>query len=239
MKFFTSFFVIVMAVCMIGMVGCTYDDESTPWIGGETGSTGSSGDTGTTGDTGDTGDTGAADLAGTWVSACFPYVWDATDPDEGHGTAKTVLEATATDMTNTITFYWNGSPDCEYALWEVVTEATYVIGDDITNASDETVTEIDRTIISQEETILDPSGGTATGFNSGSGTCQMTDWAFDVTKEITGDSDCVPLPPSVGDVVKEVFQMQSDTTFLYGEPDAAPYGDAREEELTELLFTKQ
>jgi hypothetical protein len=170
------------------------------------------------------------DMEGTWATECFTLPIFEVDY-----LADYTVEYTLNERTTTLTFYYEPLGCGGYPLWDLVTTSSYTLGDIITNGSGEDVTALDAIVISQTETILDPGSGTTDGFNGGA-TCGWTDWAYGITRDITGNANCPGPPPSAGNTLSQVLQLVDEETYIAGAD--AEYNGPRVDELGDLTYTK-
>jgi len=173
---------------------------------------------------------------GAWVSYCNRIGWISNE------NWTVVFMPNELSRTHTGHIDWEDASVCEDPLFKVTISSTYTIGNDIVNASGETVTEIDYTHHAVKATVLESASyPTFIIFWNSSGVCGFTDWEIGVTKDITGITECndslfIPLIPAAGDISKEVFQI-SEGNLTWGLP--GELNGNREEELGELIYSKQ
>jgi len=217
MKLLKASLLMVMLSCLIGLVGCADDDL----VAGDTGSTGSTGDTGPA--------IMGGGLVGTWLGSCGEAIYS-------DYYMKPIAEYTATgeaagDLVYTEVTYEDSS--CTSELWEYRLISDFTILNQIENASGQSVTEIDYTSFSSALTMLDDD---EFGWNYVQ-VCGFNDWKRYVPKDITGREECDFPAPAYSDTQKRVIQLNENGAELTdGVQDFEPYGDVREEELTEIIY---
>jgi len=209
--------IVVVAICLIGLSGCSDDD---PIVVQEQGPT-------------------ADDLVGTYNSECWFVETADTTPDTWNDATTTYTTTGRASIWTIYAFETTADPPvaldpCSSPWWVIETSQDYTIQGQNTDLN---VTEIDYTMKTVTLKIVDEAA--VLGFNLVA-VCGYTDWVVDVAKDIMGDTCEGDYTSDVGEIDKEVLQLDSEAvpvTLLVGD-----INDPDEERLTTLqpvVYTKQ
>ena len=154
----------------------------------------------------------ANSLAGSWSSGCVTE-----ETEEGVEGAMDVYVFDSGTITATKSIA--GDENCENFMLQFVAAHTYSIGDEVATVVG--AKNFDLTIVKYEMTPLTED---AVGFLNQGTLCESSDWAVDVTKDVTGKTcnfdgeEGKAFPTSAGVVMRDIIKLADDgSSFQIGD----------------------